>query len=161
MRLQAASSPTLTISFHNKNAWVHLGKLPVINAIPIQMRQLFHNLISNALKFHKEYMPSEISVVSRTIQIKEAMILDLPPAEYAEIIFRDNGIGFSSKYAEKVFQVFQRLNTEDKYKGTGIGLALCRRIVSSHGGTIRAHSKENEGTAIHVFLPADRDPKIN
>ena len=78
-----------------------------------------------------------------------------PQAHYTEIIVKDNGIGFNAKYAEQVFRLFQRINTQEEYPGTGIGLALCRKIVLLHGGKIYVESKENIGTSFHILLPLE------
>ncbi len=138
-----------------KNATITCGKLPVIEAIPLQVNQLFYNLVGNSLKFSRPGQAPVITISAR----------DFPPAEvkkfpsltagvdYVEIIFRDNGIGFRQEYAEQIFTIFQRLNDRQAYSGTGIGLALCRKIAVNHHGEIFAISKENEGAEFHVILP--------
>jgi len=132
-----------------------LDNLPIIDAIPLQMNQLFYNLIGNALKFSKEDVPSVITVSSRTLTKKEikkypAFNLFIP---YVEIIIKDNGIGFDQQYADKIFIIFQRLHSKETYNGTGIGLALTKKIIENHHGEIFAESKENEGAAFHIILP--------
>lgn len=139
-----------------KNAEVtHTTDLPIIDAVPLQMTQLFHNLITNALKFAKENTPSKIDISSRMLsqeEVHERKTLDGNEAEYVEIVFRDNGIGFNPEFAEQIFVIFQRLNDKKKFPGTGIGLALCRRIVNNHRGDIFAQSTP-DGAAFHVILP--------
>jgi two-component system CheB/CheR fusion protein len=138
-----------------KNAMVIAGELPVIEATPFQMGQLFHNLISNALKFSKDKTPPIIRISSRRLGREEVMSMEgldrnIP---YVELVFEDNGIGFSNEYAEQIFVLFQRLNGRHDYPGTGIGLALCRKIVDNHGGRIFASSIESIHTEFHVILP--------
>jgi two-component system, chemotaxis family, CheB/CheR fusion protein len=119
------------------------------------MNQLFYNLINNALKFSRKGIPPKIEINSKILNGPElAHYPDLNnKIPYTEIIVKDNGIGFSQKYAEQVFKLFNRLNNRDEYPGTGIGLALCRKIVVQHGGKIFAKSKEDEGTSFFILLP--------
>ena len=141
-----------------KNALVVVDQLPVIEAIPLQMEQLFHNLISNALKFSKERTPPVIRIGSKKLDKDEvAAIGGLDKnLDYVELIFEDNGIGFSNEFAEQIFVLFQRLNGRHEYPGTGIGLALCRKIVDNHGGRIFANSLESIHTQFHVVLPMEQ-----
>jgi PAS domain S-box-containing protein len=125
---------------------VKIGKLPVLKADQTQMRQLFQNLIGNALKFHKPDVPSRVKVSRRSVG-----------KEWIEIRFEDNGIGFDEKYIDKIFAVFQRLHGREAYDGTGIGLAVCRKIVEQYGGTITAESKKNEGATFIVRLPKTKE----
>jgi two-component system CheB/CheR fusion protein len=119
------------------------------------MSQLFHNLISNSLKFSKEGVPPVISITYREFPEKEIeKYAKLKIAiSYVEIIFRDNGIGFEQKYADQIFTIFQRIHNKESYSGTGIGLALCKKIIENHQGEIFVWSKENEGTVFHIILP--------
>jgi two-component system CheB/CheR fusion protein len=138
-----------------KQAEITSDALPTIEAIPVQMNQLFYNLISNAFKFLKEEEPHVISITSKTVaqeEIKKYPQLNAR-LNYCEIIFEDNGIGFDQKNADQIFGIFQRLHDTKIYPGTGIGLALCKKIIENHGGEIFATSKENEGAAFHVILP--------
>lgn len=107
--------------------------------------QLFYNLINNSLKFSKEN-------VETLIEIKSSEI-DLKGLQYIEIIINDNGIGFDESYAEKIFATFFRLHPKDKYEGTGLGLALCKKIVERHGGFIFAQGDKNIGAQFTVLLP--------
>lgn len=138
-----------------KNAFLHLAKLPVIPAVPLQMNQLFHNLLGNALKFTSPGVPPVIEVVCQKLagnEIKKYPKLDAS-VDYYEISIKDNGIGFPQEFADQIFVIFQRLNDKDDYPGTGIGLALCRKIAANHNGEIYAESRENEGSVFHLILP--------
>jgi two-component system CheB/CheR fusion protein len=137
-----------------KNAKLTANNLPVIEVVPSQMKQLFHNLISNALKFARPGSP-EI-VIDCSVATLDDMAF-LPPAsrekKYYHLTFHDNGIGFEEEFSETIFQIFRRLNDKHSYPGTGIGLALCKKIVDFHNGYIYAQSKEAEWTTFHVLLP--------
>lgn len=125
--------------------------LPVINAVPIQIHQLFSNLITNALKYSKP--GGTISVTGKIVnssKIKNTPDLK-PHSDYLQLIFLDNGIGFDTKYSDKIFKLFQRLHTSQQ--GTGIGLALCKKIIENHAGSITVKSKVNEGTEFIIYLP--------
>jgi two-component system CheB/CheR fusion protein len=141
-----------------KNAMVVAGEMPVIDAIPVQMEQLFHNIISNALKFSKEKTTPVIKISSRRVDKEDAGAIEgiNKQNEYVEIVFEDNGIGFSNEFAEQIFVLFQRLNGRHEFPGTGIGLALCRKIAENHGGRIYATSIEFIHTEFHVILPVSR-----
>jgi len=138
-----------------KKAVIKSDKLPTIDAVPLQMNQLFYNLISNALKFAKEEVPPVINITSRTLsekQIKKYPALN-PSLSYVEISVKDNGIGFEKQYSEKIFTIFQRLHSRDAFIGTGIGLALTKRIIENHQGVTFAIGKEDKGATFHVILP--------
>jgi two-component system CheB/CheR fusion protein len=143
-----------------KKAKIVYSKLPVINAIPIQMEQLFHNLISNALKFSKEDTSPIITISSE--KLSEEEFSKYPQLNrsiaYYKIIFKDNGIGFKAEYADQIFVIFQRLNEVPNIPGTGIGLALCRKIVNNHGGLIYARSNPGEGSEFYIILPEKQEP---
>lgn len=123
---------------------VVLSKLPAVWADPTHMRQLFQNLIGNALKFHRQGVPPKVSV-----SLKPRGKND----KYYEIQVKDNGIGFDEKYLDRIFSVFQRLHGRDSYEGTGIGLAVCRKIAERYGGKIEAKSKPNVGSTFIIKLP--------
>ncbi|MEP7235246.1 MAG: chemotaxis protein CheB [Ignavibacteriota bacterium] len=132
--------------------------LPTVSAIPLQMNQLFYNLIGNALKFSRDGVPPRITITSHMLSEKDlAKHPNLDPhVSYCEIIFKDNGIGFEQRYSEKIFTIFQRLHSNDAYIGNGIGLALSKKIIETHHGEIYAKSQENKGTAFHVLLPLEQ-----
>ncbi|MCW3094175.1 MAG: hypothetical protein JWP81_5244, partial [Ferruginibacter sp.] len=141
-----------------KNATVTFDNLPAIEAIPLQMKQLFYNLLSNALKFSYPGRDPAIHIAWKIVtpeNVKENPKLN-DDLSYGEVIFKDNGIGFDQQFAEKIFRIFQRLHSRQKYVGTGIGLALCQSIAINHGGEIYAEAKENEGAAFHILLPVSQ-----
>ncbi len=147
--------PDFDLILNEKGAKIFMENLPVIEAIPVQMGQLFHNLISNALKFAKENVPAEIKISSRRLQeeeVRQYKTMD-ESVPYVIITFQDNGIGFDSEFAEQIFIIFQRLHSRHHYPGTGIGLALCRRIVANHGGSMHASSAEGQGATFDIILP--------
>jgi signal transduction histidine kinase len=134
---------------HETGATVEVGELPTVLADPLQMRQLLQNLVSNALKFRREGVPPVVEVKGRV------------SGRMAEIAVTDNGIGFEPRHAGRIFRVFERLHGHGAYTGTGIGLALCRRIAERHGGAIVADSTPGEGATFTVTLPqqpADESP---
>ena len=143
------------LQIKDKKAKVQFKNLPVVHAAPVQMKQLFHNLVSNAFKFSDSKRPLKINITSRNLSDKERdeQTSLKKNQQYAGIIVSDNGIGFNSKYSEKVFDIFQRLNDHADYPGTGIGLALCRRIMINHGGSITVRSEEGKGTTFYIILP--------
>ncbi len=141
-----------------KNAVVSHDQLPVIQAIPLQMNQLFYNLLSNALKFTKPGLSPEITITAGLLppeELKKHPTLT-GKSPYYEIIFADNGIGFNKEFSEQIFLIFQRLNEHERFEGTGIGLALCKKIVINHKGEIYAEAKEHKGARFHVILPASQ-----
>jgi PAS domain S-box-containing protein len=139
----------------DKGAQIIHNDLPMICANTVQMSQLFHNLIGNALKFSKEGVPPIIEISSRAIEYES--IMEYPELmdnnNYIELTFKDNGIGFDQQYANKIFAIFHRLNHDEKYKGTGIGLALCKKIVENHQGTIDVTSEVGKGASFKIILP--------
>jgi signal transduction histidine kinase len=135
----------LEMNISNKKAVIEVGELPVLKCSRILMYQLFYNLLANALKFSKPCVPAKISIASKPIIIDDK--------EYAEITVTDNGVGFDMQFAEKIFEKFSRLHSKDRYEGTGLGLALCKRIVERHSGIISATSLPDEGAAFIVALP--------
>lgn len=134
-------------------AQIRVQKLPVIMGLPSQLRQLFANLISNAIKFCDG--TPVINIGTRLLSRDQLPAhTPVPDTEQVlEISFKDNGIGFAQQYAEKIFHIFQRLHSKSTYKGTGIGLALCKKIVENHQGSIYAHGELNNGATFVVLLP--------
>ena len=145
----------LELFIHEKQAVITSEDLPLIKGEPLQLYQLFYNIINNSLKFSNPHVTPRITIATRPLLPDEVSVfpsLD-PSLEYVEILLKDNGIGFAQQYAEQIFTIFQRLNNRQTYTGTGIGLALCKKIVSNHHGHIYAMSKEAEGAAFYVILP--------
>jgi two-component system CheB/CheR fusion protein len=129
--------------------------LPVIDAMPPQVNQLFYNLLTNAVKFRKPDTAPVIRITHKLLSEEEAgkhAELKLH-GQFLEIVFADNGIGFDQQFAEQIFQIFERLHSTDEYEGTGVGLALCKKIVENHYGHIFAMAQEGGGAAFHVILP--------
>lgn len=137
-----------------KNALIESDILPEIQAIPLQMTQLFGNLISNALKYSRPDVAPYIVIKSEVLSEIEKDNNELAKdSNYIKIEISDNGIGFSQQYAEQIFNIFQRLHGNDQFAGTGIGLAMCKKILQNHNGTISATSKEGFGTTFTVIIP--------
>jgi PAS domain S-box-containing protein len=125
-----------------KGAKIVPMSLPVIDADEVQMRQLFQNLIMNALKFHRSRIPPHVHIEGRTLG-----------TGYCEIMIKDNGIGFDMKYADLIFKPFQRLYNRKEFKGSGIGLSICKKIIERHGGDIYATSSPGKGSVFVMKLP--------
>ncbi|WP_350607969.1 CHASE3 domain-containing protein [Pseudoalteromonas sp. MER144-MNA-CIBAN-0113] len=145
----------LEIAINESNAQVITVDMPIIQADPSQMHQLFLNLISNAVKFRAPNVNPVIDIGFE--RINEFSEEHNSKVSWHVITVKDNGIGFSAEYADKIFVPFQRLHGRSQYKGTGIGLSVCRRIVERHGGTITAISTPNEGATFIIKLPVDAE----
>lgn len=141
----------LEISIEQKKAKIEVAPLPKIDADEIQMRQLFQNLISNSLKFQKSHAKPVIKI--------RAKVIDDAAKKACMITVSDNGIGFDTKYLYKIFSVFQRLHSQQEYHGTGVGLAVCRKIAERHGGSITADSTLGKGSTFVITLPIKHDEK--
>lgn len=150
--------PDFEVLIKEKKAEITIDSLPNIESIPLQMNQLFVNLIGNALKFSIKGMPPKIEIISKKLDKKEVKSFESlnPDLGYAEIIVKDYGIGFNPQYEKQIFTIFQRLNQPSEYAGTGIGLAMVKRIVENHHGEIFAQSKEGKGAEFHVIIPLQR-----
>ena len=148
----------LEVRIEQTGGTVEVSNLPVIDADRLQMRQLFQNLIANALKFRKpnEAAVVRISSLSESSHEVEGASWLLTTPDVVEISISDNGIGFDEKYLDRIFTVFQRLHGRNAYEGTGVGLAVCRRIVERHGGTITAQSKPDCGATFIIKLPVNQ-----
>jgi signal transduction histidine kinase len=140
----------LEILIQEKNAVIHYNGLPGIEGASVLVYQLFYNIVNNALKFTSPDRKPEITIRS---SVKSS-----GHGEIAEISVADNGIGFDEHQAEKIFDPFARLNSKDRYEGTGLGLALCKKIVQRHGGNIWASSTKNKGSVFTVSLPVKQTP---
>jgi signal transduction histidine kinase len=138
-----------------KEAEVQIDHLPAINGIPLQISQLLSNLVGNALKF--TLTKPVIRITSRIVSGDEFTEVPIVVGQrhYLEISIEDNGIGFDQKYEKLIFAMFQRLNSKHEYAGTGIGLALCKKIAENHHGFITASSEPGKGSTFRVYLPTD------
>ena len=145
----------LEVKIQDKKALITVADLPSLEAQPVQMHQLFLNLIENALKFTKpEVMPQIAIHVRKVVAYETPTIGQLNPKEnYFEFIISDNGIGFEPEYAERIFTIFQRLHGRAEYAGTGLGLAICRKIVEAHHGVIEARGELGKGAEFIFYLP--------
>lgn len=136
-----------------KHAFIKNDPLPVINCVPSQMRQVFQNLISNSLKFSRDGVPPEISIAAERVAEKDAAAAVAPDGKFCRITVTDNGIGFDERFLDKIFIIFQSLNDRNSYEGTGIGLAIAKKIVEKHGGIITAKGVPDKGATFVVVLP--------
>jgi light-regulated signal transduction histidine kinase (bacteriophytochrome) len=146
----------LEILLRQKNAKIIVAGLPSFVGVRGQVKRLFQNLIVNAIKFHKENEPPIVEISGEelhTMTIREELGIVLPGNECVRLRIKDNGIGFDEKYSERIFTIFQRLHTRSAYEGTGIGLAICRKLVANHDGFITAHSKIGVGSEFVIILP--------
>lgn len=144
----------LNEAIEEKHAIIETTELGEANIIPFQFRQLMNNLVSNALKFSKPETPPHIVIGSRNIIFNEANEINLLPGkEYCHITFTDNGIGFESHFSEQIFEVFQKLHDQEEYSGTGIGLAIVKKIVENHNGVITAISELDKGATFDIYIP--------
>jgi len=148
----------LKFSIEPLQAKINISELPAIDANPSQMHQLFQNLISNALKFHKKEVAPIISIHSTSVVGKDVTqegVNLLPEKKYWQISVTDNGIGFNNQYIDKIFLIFQRLHGRSDYEGTGIGLSICKKICEQHKGDLWATGEEGEGATFYIYLPKD------
>lgn len=153
--LENAKSDLLQ-SIEEKNAVIKSDKLPVMTVISFQIQQLFVNLISNSLKYSKADSIPKIKIsCKKVIAAEEELIPKNTKDKFYKITFTDNGIGFEQEYAEKIFVLFNRLHNKNEYVGTGIGLAICKKIVENHKGFIFAEGKPNVGATFTIYLPED------
>lgn len=139
-------------AIQEKNATIVVEKLDMATIIVFQFRQLIYNLISNSLKFSNPAIPPHITITSCIVKGGKLPNL-LPGKSYCHITFTDNGIGFDSQYSERIFDVFQRLHSRDQYNGTGIGLAIAKKIVENHSGVIKATSEPGKGAQFDIYIP--------
>ena len=152
----------LEVRIEQTQAVIEVGVLPTLDADPLQMRQLFQNLIANALKFHKPGEPPLVRISAEELIATDRTVPGAKPRDrLCRVTVQDSGIGFDLKYAEQIFAVFQRLHTKTEYEGTGIGLAVCRKITDRHGGVIVAESTEGHGASFIITLPAKQPVEKN
>ena len=146
---------TLEYKIEQQNALIKADRLPEAKIIPSQFRQLLQNLLSNSLKFVRADVQPVIMITHSLISEEDVVHYQLAPAsQFHKLEFKDNGIGFENEFAGKIFAIFQRLHGRSEYEGSGIGLAICKKIVEHHGGIIYANSVPNQGATFTVVLPA-------
>lgn len=141
------------ILIRDKHAVITLGDLPVVEVNRGQMRQVFQNLISNALKFSRDGEPPAISITCELSRSAERPGATTRRSDYCRICVRDNGIGFNERYVSDIFSLFKRLHSRDQFEGTGIGLAITKKIMDKHHGRILVRSEEGTGSAFTLVLP--------
>ena len=142
------------LTINEKSAELHvMGMLPVIEVNKGQIRQVFQNIISNGLKFSQPGLAPVITVEAKRIREKSFDSPDDADVPYCMITINDNGIGFDEKYMDHIFALFERLHSKDKYEGTGIGLAIAKKIIDKHNGLITAKSREGRGASFMIILP--------
>lgn len=143
----------LEVQIELKHCTFDVAKLPVIEGIPFQMRQVFQNLLSNSIKFSKGTDDCLISVTGELIGEKSFDAQPNANGGYCRLVVKDNGIGFSNEFRSRIFEIFQRLRNRNAYEGTGIGLAIVKKVVERHDGIIDAEGRENEGATFTIVLP--------
>ena len=148
----------LELIIKEKNARIHIDPLPALKGIPGQIRLVFQNLVSNALKFVQPGVPPVITIKATTVADLQADV-ETEGGKFTRITVTDNGIGFDEKYLPRIFAVFQRLHTKDKYDGSGIGLSIVKKIIEKHQGYVTARSVEGKGSSFIVFLPLSIENK--
>lgn len=154
----SATLSDLEYSVHQTQAQIKVDQLPVVNGNKNQLGQLFQNLISNAIKFRDSQSLPHIHIRSRVIKTTEIPAHVKPSRwspSYHLISVADNGIGFEQQYADRIFQAFQRLHGKSEFEGTGIGLAICEKVVANHGGAITATSQPGHGSVFEIYLPSN------
>jgi PAS domain S-box-containing protein len=143
----------LDVTIKQKEAVITSDGLPEAFVNPVLFNQLFLNLIGNSLKFSKNDQPPVIEITHNYLTKDKIFTTDPSLANYLQLKFKDNGIGFNNDYTEKIFQLFGRLHPKSEYEGTGLGLSICKKIVEEHGGTIKADSSSNQGAIFTVVIP--------
>lgn len=143
----------LELQIELKHCTFDISTLPAIEGIPFQMRQVFQNLLSNSIKFSRGSSSCLISVKGELVADKTFEAAPKPDGDYCRLVVKDNGIGFSNEFRSRIFEIFQRLKTGHTYEGTGIGLAIVKKVVERHDGIIDAWGKENEGATFTIVVP--------
>jgi light-regulated signal transduction histidine kinase (bacteriophytochrome) len=145
---------TMSEEIERKQAYISVNSLPSVNGNEIQYKQLFKNLLENAIKFGKKNRPVKIDIQTKILSDEEKKLFYLLPGKkYYKIEIRDDGIGFNNDYAKKIFEPFVRLHSKSEYEGKGLGLSVCKKIVSNHNGIIYAEGIEETGSRFIVILP--------
>ena len=151
-----AAKHEIAESISDKSAIIKSEHLPTLKVIPFQIQQMFINLLGNSIKYSKANVPPEIHIDYRKISLQQIGQLVLPAKkDFHKFTFSDNGIGFSEEYSQRIFELFSRLHNKDEIAGTGIGLAICKKIVENHKGYILAKGTPGEGAVFEIYLPED------
>ena len=151
-----AAKHEIAESISDKSAIIKSEHLPTLKVIPFQIQQMFINLLGNSVKYSKANVPPEIHIDYRKGSLQQIGQLVLPAKkDFHKFTFSDNGIGFSEEYSQRIFELFSRLHNKDEIAGTGIGLAICKKIVENHKGYILAKGKPGEGAVFEIYLPED------
>ena len=148
----------LSATFEESEAIIDYDEMGTVRIIPFQIKQVFQNLLENSLKFTKENEPPKVEVT--TIEVDgEAIPIEgiYPNGKYLKISFRDYGIGFDPQNSEKIFEIFQRLHGKLEYQGTGIGLAIVKKIMDNHKGYIQAVGRPDDGATFNLYFPLNEE----
>jgi two-component system CheB/CheR fusion protein len=148
----------LEVAIRERAVVIDCDPLPPINAVPGQIRQVFQNILSNAIKFTAPDTMPQIRIHCRRVASKQIDAPTNEAGEYIQLNIQDNGLGFSAEYASKIFIIFQRLHGKDKYPGTGIGLAIVKKIMDVHQGLVGVSSEPGKGTTFKLLFPIDAVP---
>lgn len=148
----------LELQIREKKAVIEVGAFPEMEIVPGQIRQVFQNLISNAIKFTRPGVAPEIRITAERVREKAFDSAPDKAGNFCRIHIKDNGIGFNEQYLDRIFTIFQRLHSREEYEGTGIGLAITRKIIDRHNGIITAKSKEGSGSEFIIVLPIYQTP---
>lgn len=143
----------LEIAIKEKDAVINVAELPVVDSIAGQIRHVFQNMIGNSLKFARPDVPPVISITGEIVGTLDFDALPDQSGDYLRVSVQDNGIGFNDKFSDQIFVLFQRLHSKDVFEGTGIGLAIAKKIIEKHNGIMRATGKENEGATFTFIIP--------
>lgn len=137
------------------NVIIESEPLPTVNIFPLQFHQLFCNIITNSIKYRAPGAQPKIRITQNLVDATDVDEKAIKDTKYWKISFRDNGIGFEPQHGERIFDLFQRLHSRDEYEGTGIGLAICKKIMQNHHGFIKAEGDPNDGSIFHIYIPVD------
>lgn len=152
--IESVKKNDLEVAINEKKAVIKVGKLPILNGVRFQFHQLFLNLLSNAVKFSKPGLAPVIKISSNLIKGPDIPgQVDTGNNKYHQISIADNGIGFSQEYSTRIFAAFERLHSREVFAGTGIGLAIVKKVVENHNGIVVAEGVPDEGATFHVYLP--------
>lgn len=150
----------MELLIQEKDASIQIDRLPEVETNPSQMRQVFQNILSNALKFSKTRVKPVIHISAELIAEKKADSEATADGEYCRIKVSDNGIGFNEVYLDRIFSIFQRLHSREEYEGTGIGLAIVKKIIEKHNGIVTAKSEEGVGSTFIIILPVKQNGHV-